>query len=196
MINLKVIIASTREGRKGPSVAAWIFEKAKKHAEFNTELLDLAKINLPFLNEPEPPSKKKYTKQYTKDWSAIIEPAEAFIVVTPEYNYGYPATLKNAFDTIYQEWNNKPIAFVSYGGIAGGTRAVQSLQPVLTALKLIPISENIHIASFTNFIDEQGKFNANETHEKSAGKMFKELEHWVNILNEVRIKSLNILPDK
>ena len=122
MLSLKIIIASTREGRKGVPVADWIFAEAAKYPEFTTELIDLKKINLPFFDEPEHPRFKKYTKQTTKDWSAMIDPADAFIVVTPEYNYGYPATLKNAIDTVYQEWNNKPIAFVSYGGMAGGTR--------------------------------------------------------------------------
>src|ERR1700722_3170672 len=105
MLQLKIIIVSMREGRKGPAMANWIFDEAKKRSEFETELLDLKKINLPFLDEPEHPRLKQYTRQSTKEWSRIIDASDAFIAVTPEYNYGYPAPLKNALDTLYKEWN-------------------------------------------------------------------------------------------
>ncbi len=103
MYNLKIIVASTRPGRKGPALAIWIFDVAKKHTEFSVELLDLAEINLPFLDEPNHPRLQKYTKEHTKKWSATIAAADAFIFVTPEYNYGYPASLKNALDFLFNE---------------------------------------------------------------------------------------------
>src|SRR6185312_5064612 len=98
MYSLKIVIASTRPGRKGISVANWFIEIAKKDASFNIEVLDLAKINLPFLDEPKHPRLQQYTKQHTKEWSKTIETADAFVFVIPEYNYSMPPTLLNAID--------------------------------------------------------------------------------------------------
>src|SRR5438067_873325 len=119
MTELKIIIASTREGRKGPAIASWIFDMAKQRSEFNTELLDLAETALPFLDEPNHPRLRQYTKEHTKNWSRIIDASEAFIFVMPEYNFGFNAPLKNAIDFLHNEWLYKPVGFVSYGGIAG-----------------------------------------------------------------------------
>lgn len=116
---LKIIIASTRPGRKGPAIASWITKKAKKIKDFETEVLDLAEINLPLMDELAHPRLRTYQHQHTKDWSAKIESADAFIMITPEYNYGLTAPLKNAIDYLSMEWNYKPVAFVSYGGLAG-----------------------------------------------------------------------------
>lgn len=182
MLNIKVIIASTRPARKGPAVATWIYELLLQKDELKVELLDLAVINLPFLDEEKHPRLKDYTHEHTRNWSKTIDEADAFIIVTPEYNFGYPAPLKNAFDFLYQEWNYKPVAFVSYGGIAGGTRSVQQLKQVVTALKMMPISEDVHIPSFTKYIDEQGKFNAEEGLIRSAEGMYKELVKWAQAL--------------
>lgn len=188
MYNLKIIIASTRPGRKGPALANWIFEIAKKHTEFSAELLDLAIINLPFLDEPEHPRFRKYTKEHTKKWSETIDAADAFIFVTPEYNYGYPATLKNALDFLYNEWTYKPVAFISYGGIAGGTRSVQALKQVVTAMKMVPVTEAVNVPFFTKYMDEQNKFNADEAIQKSAEGMLKELLKWTETLQPMRNK--------
>jgi len=188
MFNLKIIIATTRPGRKGPSVASWVYDAAKKHAAFDTELIDLAVVNLPFLDEPHHPRFKKYEQQHTKDWSAKIDPADAIIIVTAEYNYGYPAPLKNALDFIWQEWNYKPVAFVSYGGIAGGTRAVQMLKQVVSALKMLPLTESVNIPFFTKHINEEGKFIADETLEKSLAEMLHELAKWAEGMQAIRNK--------
>jgi NAD(P)H-dependent FMN reductase len=175
MYNIKIISASTRPGRKGPAVASWILEEARNHSDWEVELLDLANINLPFLDEVHHPRLRKYEKRHTKDWSAKIEEADGFIVVTPEYNHGYPAPLKNAFDYLYQEWNYKPLTFISYGGISGGLRAVQQFKSIVTALKMTPIVEAVSIPFFTEFINEKGKFEADESLEKSCHAMLTEL---------------------
>ena len=188
MYNLKIIIASTRPGRKGPALANWIFEVAKKHTEFSVELLDLAEINLPFLDEPNHPRFQKYTKEHTKKWSATIESADAFIFVTPEYNYGYPAALKNAIDFLNNEWLYKPVAFVSYGGIAAGTRSMQALKQVITALSMVPVVTAVNVPFFTKYIDEQNKFNADEGINTTAEGMFKELLKWTETLHQMRNK--------
>lgn len=186
MLTVKIIIASTRTGRKGPSIASWIFEAAKKYEGFSVELIDLAVVNLPFLDEPNHPRLQKYEHEHTKAWSALINSSDAFIIVTPEYNYGFPASLKNAIDFLSVEWGYKPVAFVSYGGLAAGTRAVQMLKQVVTALKMMPIVESVNIPFFTKFIDEHGKFNPIEEMEKSASIMFKELSLWGNGLKTMR----------
>jgi NAD(P)H-dependent FMN reductase len=178
MINLKIIIASTRPGRKGPIVASWVYETAKKHSGVSVELLDLAEINLPFLDEPHHPRFKKYEKQHTKDWSAKIDSADAFIVVTSEYNHGYPAPIKNALDFLFHEWAYKPLAFVSYGGISGGTRAVQLLKPVIAGFNMMPIQEAVYLPFFTKHIDDHDKFVADETLQKSIEVMLVALARW------------------
>jgi NAD(P)H-dependent FMN reductase len=175
MLNLKIILGSTRPGRKGEPVANWFYELAQKHAEFNTELLDLAKINLPFLDEPEHPRFKKYQHQHTKDWSALIESADVIVLVTPEYNYGYPAPVKNALDFVYQEWNYKPIGFVSYGGIAAGTRSTQMLKQVVNALKMVSLADNVNIPFIAKKVNDQNKFMNDEITDKSANGMLNEL---------------------
>lgn len=186
MLQLKVILGSTRPGRKGAPVAEWFMGIAKQHTEFNTELLDLAKINLPFLDEPEHPRFKRYQHQHTKDWSAIIDSADAIVIVTPEYNYGYPATVKNALDFIYQEWNNKPVGFVSYGGIAAGTRSAQMLKQVANALKMVALADNVNIPFIARHVEDNGRFITDENIDKSANNMLKELYKWAVALKPMR----------
>lgn len=188
MYNLKIITASTRPGRKGPALANWILEIAKKHTEFSIELLDLAVINLPFMDEPNHPRLQNYTKEHSKKWSATIAAADAFIFVTPEYNFGYPAPLKNALDFLYNEWAYKPVGFVSYGGIAGGTRSMQAIKQVITAMNMVPVLAAVNIPFFTKYIDEQNKFNADERINKAAEGMLKELLKWTEALQQMRNK--------
>lgn len=95
---LAIIIASTRPGRAGLPIGQWIYERAVAHGGFDVELIDLAAINLPFMDEPQHPRLRQYVHQHTKDWSAMIDAADAFLFVTPEYNYGLTAPLKNAID--------------------------------------------------------------------------------------------------
>lgn len=186
MVNLKIIIASTRPGRKGPIVAKWITEKALAHPAFSVEVLDLAEINLPFLDEAAHPSMRQYQHEHTKKWSATIDGADAFIIVTPEYNYSMTAPLKNALDFLFWEWGKKPVAFVSYGGMSGGIRAVQTLKQVVTTLKMMPLVESVAIPFFTKFIDDKGVFNPDETLNKGAETMLKELESWSGALKTIR----------
>ena len=188
MYNLKIIVASTRPGRKGPAVAAWIYEALKSNPAFSTELLDLAVINLPFLDEPEHPRLQKYQHQHTKDWSAKIDSGDAFLIVTPEYNFGYPAAIKNALDFLYNEWCYKPVAFVSYGGIAAGTRCTQMLKQVVTAQKMMPVTEAVNIPFFTTHINAEGVFVPTETITKSANVMIGELTRWTEALKPMRNK--------
>jgi NAD(P)H-dependent FMN reductase len=189
MTHVKMILASTRPSRKGPAVANWACELAAKRSDWQLKLLDLAAINLPFLDEPEHPRLRKYQHEHTKAWSKEIDEADAFIFVTPEYNFGYPATLKNALDFLFHEWSCKPVAFVSYGGVAGGTRSVQQLKQVVTALKMMPMVESVNIPFFEKQIDEQGRFNAAEGLVKAANTMYDELQRWADVMAPLRRSS-------
>jgi NAD(P)H-dependent FMN reductase len=180
-----VIIGSTRPGRAGLPIAQWFVERARQHGGFDVDVIDLAEIALPLMDEPNHPRLRRYVHQHTKDWSARIDAADAVVVVTPEYNYGYPAALKNAIDYLHQEWQDKPIGFVSYGGVAAGTRAVQQLKQVVTTLKMVPVTESVNIPFHTQFLVD-GKVQANETMEQAASAMLDELVRLEGALRPLR----------
>lgn len=186
MYSLKIIIASTRPGRKGISVANWFIETVKKYPDFNVEVLDLAEINLPFIDEPNHPRLQQYTKEHTKQWSRTIDSADAFVFIIPEYNYSMPPALLNAIDFLYKEWNYKPVGLVSYGGISGGTRSAQMSKQVMTAVKLMPLAEGVTLPFFTKNIDDNERFNSNELIDKSVSVMMKELLRWTETLKPMR----------
>jgi NAD(P)H-dependent FMN reductase len=175
MPTLHVILASTRPGRAGEPIADWFMERAGAHGAFDVELVDLAEVNLPFIDEPNHPRLRRYTHQHTKAWSARVNAADAFVFVTPEYNYGFTAPLKNAIDFLHFEWQHKPVGFVSYGGVAAGTRAVQMLKQVVTTLKMLPLFEAVNIPFHTRFIDEEGRVSANDVMVGAATAMLDEL---------------------
>jgi NAD(P)H-dependent FMN reductase len=175
MPKLMIVIGSTRPGRAGISVAEWFIDHARQQGEFDVEVADLAELNLPMLDEPNHPRLRQYTHQHTRDWSAQVDAADAFVFITPEYNHGYPAALKNAIDYLHWEWSDKAVGFVSYGGVAAGTRALQQLKPVVSVLKLLPVSEAVNLPFFTQFIDEDGVLRPNEVMEQSADAMLREL---------------------
>ncbi len=183
---LQVIIASTRPGRIGPAVAHWIYERAVSRGGFKVELVDLAEANLPIFDEPKHPRFRDYVHDHTKAWSATIERADAFIFVMPEYNHGFNAALKNALDYLSAEWQYKPAGLVSYGGVAGGTRAVQMLKPVLAALKMVPLMEAVSIPFVNSLIDAEGNLVPNDVMEVSAAGLLAELARWTTALHELR----------
>jgi NAD(P)H-dependent FMN reductase len=188
MNNIKIITSTTREGRKGIAVANWITELAKQDGKYNIELLDLAEINLPFMDEPNHPRLQKYQHEHTKKWSETIAAADGYIIVLAEYNFGFPAPIKNAIDYLYNEWMNKPVAFVSYGGISGGLRSTQMLKQVVTAVHMMPVVDQVNIPFFANHIDETGTFVPGEAITKSAVVMLSELERWSDVLKGMRVK--------
>jgi NAD(P)H-dependent FMN reductase len=176
MPRLLIVIASTRPGRVGLPVATWFVQEATKHGGFELELVDLAELALPLLDEPNHPRLRKYTKEHTHAWSATVDATDAVVFVTSEYNYGYPAALKNAIDFLHHEWRYKPVGFVSYGGVAAGTRSVEQLQQVVTAVKLFPLIEQVNIPFYQQFIDEsEGVLRANEVMEQAAVTLLDQL---------------------
>ncbi|MGD0863033.1 MAG: NAD(P)H-dependent oxidoreductase [Candidatus Limnocylindrales bacterium] len=172
---LAIVIGSTRPGRVGPRFAEWFRERAVAHGGFDIELIDLAQVNLPFLDEPKHPRLHQYVHRHTIEWSRTVERADAFVLVTPEYNFGYSPVLKNAIDYLFREWADKAVGFVSYGGVAGGTRAVQQLKQIVTSLKMIPVVESVNIPFFSQFIDDAGQVRPNDVMNQAADAMLDEL---------------------
>lgn len=186
MYNLKIISSTVRPGRKGPVVAAWIAEVARQNQNFNVEVLDLGIVNLPMMNEPNHPVLRKYQHEHTKQWSAKIEEADAFIFVTGEYDFNYPAPLRNAIEYLYHEWNYKAAGIVSYGGVSGGTRAANSLKSDLSTMKVVPLFEAVNFPFFSKNFNEKNEFQVNEISEKAAATMLKELLRWTKGLKAIR----------
>jgi NAD(P)H-dependent FMN reductase len=187
MAKLEIIIASTRPGRVGLPIGQWVHGEATAHGGFpDVELVDLAEVNLPFMNEPNHPRLAQYTHQHTRDWSAKVAEADAFVFVMPEYNYGYNAELKNAIDYLHHEWRYKPVGLVSYGGVAAGTRAAQMIKQVVTTLKMTPISEAVSIPFVHQFIDEEDTLIPNGIMTASAKAMFDELVRMSQALQPLR----------
>jgi NAD(P)H-dependent FMN reductase len=183
---LYVITVSTRPGRAGVPLSTWILERAQAHGAFEVELVDLKDVNLPMFDEPRHPRLAQYEHEHTKRWSAKVKAADAFIFVTPEYNHGAPPSLINALDYLVHEWAYKPVGFVSYGGPAGGTRAVQMVKPMLIALKMTVLFESVMAPLFMHSIDEQGVFKATEFQQTSAQAMLDVLNRWVGALAPMR----------
>ena len=185
-MQLQSIICSTRPGRVGPSVARWFNAFAVSHGQFDARLIDLAEVGLPLYDEPHHPRLQTYTKDHTKKWAQTVAQADAYVFVTPEYNYGPPPSFINALNYLYVEWNYKPCGFVSYGGISGGMRAVQLEKQLVTTLKMMPMVEAVSIPFFTQFITDSGEFAGEEPHEKSASVMLTELARWSDALRPLR----------
>ena len=116
MLKIAIIIGSTRPGRKGETVGKWAYDIARKRNDAEFELVDIADFNLPLLDEPMPPTFGQYSDNHTRAWSAKIASFNGFVFVTPEYNHGTCAALKNAIDFLYQKWTNKAAGFIRYGG--------------------------------------------------------------------------------
>jgi NAD(P)H-dependent FMN reductase len=185
---LQIIVASTRPGRVGLPLGQWFAEVAREHGGFDVEVVDLAEIGLPFFDEPHHPRLGRYEHQHTKDWSATVSRADALVFVTPEYNYGYNAVLKNAIDFLHSEWAHKPVGFVSYGGVAAGTRAVQQLKQVVTTLRMVPVVSNVNIPFVAQFLDEENRVQPNDTMLGSAKLMLDELLPLARALEPLRTR--------
>jgi NAD(P)H-dependent FMN reductase len=187
MPKLGVVVASVREGRVGRPVADWFIERARAHAHFDIDLVDLKDVNLPMFAERNHPRLRKYESDHQKAWSARVTGLDAFVFVTPEYNYSTAPALLNALDYLLFEWNYKPVVFVSYGGVSGGLRAVQMVKQTVTAMKMVPIPEGVTIPFVGQAIDkESGAFTATDGQDKAAVTALDELARWTTALATLR----------
>ena len=178
-----MIIASTRPGRLGPAVARW-FTTAAGREDVTLEVADLAEVGLPLLDEPEHPSSGRYEHAHTRSWSRRVAAADAFVVVTPEYNYGAPATLINAIDYLYREWAWKPVGFVSYGNTSAGTRGVQMTKQVATTVRMVPIGATVALRIADTV--EDGEVRATDALDASARGVLDELVRVSRALRPMR----------
>lgn len=151
MTTIAVVLASTRPVRVGEGVARWVLERASARDDASFELVDLAEVNLPQIDEPLPPALGRYNHPWTQAWAQTVARYDGYLFVTPEYNRGAPGVLKNALDRVYAEWNNKAAAFVSYGH-DGGVRAVEQLRQVVGALQIADVATAVALHLRTDFV--------------------------------------------
>ncbi len=187
-----------RQNRQGEKVAKWVMEELGNSSQFESELLDLKDYQFPYYDDVLPASQlhMPYKNELREKWAEKIAEADAFLIITPEYNHSYPAVLKSALDVIYHEWNNKPVAFVSYGGSANGSRSVEHLRLVAIELQMAAIREGIHIGLFSGeqVFDESGEMLVKSNNHKLE-KLLKSLEWWADALRVARLKvSSSVIP--
>jgi len=182
-LKIAIIVGSTRPGRVGRGVADWVVEQTKSR-EASYELIDLAEVNLPFLDEAVPPSMGQYQNEHTKRWAEKIAPFDGFIFVTPEYNHSTSAALKNAIDFIYAEWNNKAAAFVGYGSL-GGARAIEHLRAIASELQIAHVRQQLSFSLFTDF-ENFSTFKPQDNHLQAAQTMLDQLERWAGAMKTLR----------
>jgi len=178
-MKLMIIWGSSREGRNGGVVAEWVKRHAEADSRLEVDFVDLKELNLPFFDEPLSPftladQGKEYTHPEGKAWAERVGRAEAVLLVTPEYNHGPPAVLKNALDWVGREWADKPVAFISYGSTAGGARAVEQLRSITIELGLVQVANAIHFFFYRQAFNDQGEPSHEGTND-SLRKMFDEL---------------------
>jgi NAD(P)H-dependent FMN reductase len=188
--HIGIVIGSTREGRFGDKPAHWIHELAKARSGLRSELIDLRDHPLPFFNEPMSPAWAPVQNEAARRWAEQLATLDGLIVVTPEYNHGPTAVLKNAFDYAHQEFSRKPIAFVGYGGV-GAARAVEQLRLVAVELQMAPVRNAVHVG-MVEFLGiwQQGKRFEDFPHLwQAAGAMLDDLTWWASALKTARSAS-------
>lgn len=141
---IRIIVGSVRPVRVGDQIAAAVAEIIADAADARTEIIDLADLNLPLLDEPRMPALGDYQNAHTKEWADIVSGSDGIVFVTPQYNAGYPASLKNAIDYLFAEWKDKPALIISYGGHGGGMSGAQ-LRSVLDFIGLDLVGDNVEI---------------------------------------------------
>jgi NAD(P)H-dependent FMN reductase len=184
MLNIGIIIGSTRPGRNAEAVAKWVYEIASKRGDANFEIVDIADYKLPLLDEPVPASMHQYQNAHTKVWAEKIQSLDAFIFVTPEYNHSITGALKNALDYVYAEWNNKAAGFVSYGSV-GGVRAVEQLRLVMAELQIADVRAQVALSLLTDF-ENYSVFKPAPHHADSLNNMINQVVAWGNALKSIR----------
>ena len=180
---LMIVVGSVRPGRIGLPIAEWVASVAGR--EFEVDLVDLAELSLPFMDEPQHPARRQYTKQHTLDWSQRVDAADAIILVTPEYNHSFSPALKNALDFLSQEWWRKPVGVVSYGGVSGGTRGVVLLEPTITGLGMVRAGAQVEIP-FASAQVSDAAFAPSAKESAILGKQLAELQQLAGVLRPLQ----------
>jgi NAD(P)H-dependent FMN reductase len=187
-LKIAIVVGSTRPGRNGEAVAHWVLEQAQARSAADYELVDLADFPMPLLDEAIPPSAGQYTGEHTIAWAEKVAAYDGFVFVTPEYNHSIPASLKNALDYVYAEWNNKAAALVGYGSL-GGARAVEHLRGIASELQMAHVRQTLGFSLFTDF-QNFSTFAPGPQHQAAAATLFDQLESWATAMKAVRTGEL------
>jgi NAD(P)H-dependent FMN reductase len=183
-MHLQIIVGSIREGRLALPVATWVEQVAAAHGPWTTELLDLKTWALPMFSLAKPPAMGAYEDELQLRWAKTISRGDAYIFVTPEYNHGYSAVLKNALDYLFAEWLRKPANFVSYGNVEGA-RGVEQLRLVLVELQMAPLRSALHLRDMHSKL-KQGKFEGSEEDKRQLIRGLEDLHWWAHALHAAR----------
>jgi len=183
-LKLHIIVGSVREKRSSLPIAQWAYEKLKGKPEFSVEVVDLKTWALPFFALAKPPAMGGYEDPLQKKWAEKVAEADAYLFVTPEYNHGYSAVLKNALDYVFAEWGRKPASYVTFGSV-GGARSVEQLRQVLVELQVVPLRSAVHI---TNHFDKvkADRFTPEEKESNALEGVAKDLAWWGEALRAAR----------
>lgn len=176
---LGVIVGSVRQGRLGPMVADWFLEQARDHGGFSPDLIDLAEFPLPLTLADRPP-------EGIGELTRRLTAAEAFVIVTPEYNHSFPASVKSLIDWHFTQWQAKPVGFVSYGGISGGLRAVEQLRLVLAEMHAVTIRDTVSFPMVWDLFDLDGQLVHPAGPNGAAKLLLDELTWWAHALSNAR----------
>lgn len=174
MVKLMIVVGTVRPGRIGLSIAEWVRDTAIADGRFDVDFCDLKELDLPFLNEPNHPRLGQYTLPHTFAWSERVAGTEAFIFVSPEYNYSYSPALKNAIDYLFAEWHRKPVATVSYGGPSSGSRGVVALRPVMASTGMVSTLANVELTLVRQYMHD-GLFQPTDAHDAALAAVLSEL---------------------
>ena len=170
-----VIIGSTRPARICPGIARWTREALSADSPLRYDVIDLADVGLPFLDEPLKPALRDYEHEHTKAWSSLIGGYQGFVFVFPQYNWGYPAPLKNALDFLYYEWRGKPAASVTYGTRGGGKGADQ-LRQVFEGLHMRPLETRLEVVITDDQVDGAWQLTDLAATMRPYAKLFRQLD--------------------
>ncbi|MGA5193751.1 NADPH-dependent FMN reductase [Streptomyces exfoliatus] len=185
-LRIAVVIASVREGRFGPVVARWFVEQLGEHADLEVDTIDLAEVGLPMVFPAFGAQPAGDTAVAAEAVRGRLAAADAFVVVTPEYNHSFPASVKNLIDWHNVEWHAKPVGFVSYGGMAGGLRAVEQLRPVFAEVHAVTVRDTVSFHNAWSQFDADGAPTDAESCGSAAKLMIDRLRWWAVALSEAR----------
>ncbi|MGW6565183.1 NADPH-dependent FMN reductase [Streptomyces sp. NPDC054975] len=182
-LKLAVIVASNRAGRFAPVIADWFRARLAERADFTVDVVDLADVDLPtaLSFEPDATVRAELAKV-----SPVLDAADAFVVITPEFNHSFPASLKALIDWHFGEWQAKPVGFVSYGGISGGLRAVEQLRQVFAELHAVTIRDTVSFANAHGDFDETGRHKDSTGPDAAAKTMLDQLAWWAHTLRDAK----------
>lgn len=187
-LRLAVITGSTREGRFAPTVASWFLSQVAQRDDFEVDAIDLAELPLPTALQATPVVEGEWVSPALGDFTARVESADAFVVVTPEYNHGYPASLKLAIDSVYSGWRGKAVGFVSYGGVSGGLRSVEQLRQVFAEVHTVTVRDCVSFHGAWQQFDENGDPRDPEAVNAAAKVLLDQLAWWAEALRAARAK--------